>query len=493
MYQIPNSMTQSRTFKAAVLGSGQFFVALTALVSVAVLSRILTKTGYAAYRQTLLAFVFVAPLLKLGLPQALYYFLPRDKENGRSILSGNLLLLFSTACVFAAAMWCGGNEVLARRFGNPALSQLLLTYSFYALLALPVTAISACLVSCNRVKTLTIYNVASRVVVVACVIGLTLIWRSPEVAISGAVIAAFLVFFPAMFLMYRSTNGDDWRPTRMNMWAQMKYSVPLGVAGMIGAITMNLDKVLVSSMCKVEEFAVYVNGAIEIPLIWVVTGSVTAVLLPEFSVLWKEKNTEKMLSLWHSSIKKVSMIIIPIGVFLMVMSEEFMTILFSRAYVGSAIVFRIYLLLIPLRTTTFASFFLSTGHTGDITKLVSIELFMNLLLSIVLIKRFGMLGAAVATVIVEYITNIGLYLWRISKVIEIPYRRLYPYGWQLKTIGLFCVPGLLLSVSKVILPSGAIVQIVVGGIAYFAFSAGLLILTGRIPLHTVTKFLQIGR
>jgi O-antigen/teichoic acid export membrane protein len=172
----------------------------------------------------------------------------------------------------------------------------------------------------------------------------------------------------------------------------------------------------------------------------------------------------------------------------MVMSEEVMTILFSQAYAGSAIVFRIYLLLLPLRTTTFGSFFLSTGHTNEIAKLVLIEVFMNLLLSIVLIRRFGMLGAAVATVIAEYITNIGLYLWRIHKIIEIPYRRLYPYGWQLKVVCLFCVPGLLLSVSKLILPSAAILRIVVGGIAYFAFSLVLLILTGWIPLRTGKRF-----
>ena len=481
---LPADILQSRAFKAGILGCGKFLVTLTTLLCAAVLSRIFTKTGYAAYRQTLLVYLFAAPLLTLGFPQALYYFLAREKENGRSILSGNLLLLFSIGCLFTAGIWCGGSELLAKRFGNPALNRLLLIYSPYSLLVLPVLVADACLVSFNRIKTLAIFNIVSRIIVVASIVGLALTWRTPDAAIAGAILGGVLVFFPAVFLMYRATTGNGWLPTKSNMWAQVKFSVPLGVAAIIGTVAINLDKVLVSSMCKAEDFAVYVNGAIEVPLIGVITGSVIAVLLPEFCALWKEKDAEKMLSLWHSSIKKVSVILIPIGVFLMVMSEEVMTILFSQAYAGSAIVFRIYLLLLPLRTTAFGSFFLSTGHTNEIAKLVSIEVFMNLLLSIVLIKRFGMLGAAVATVIAEYITNIGLYLWRIHKIIEIPYRRLYPYGWQLKAVCLFCVPGLLLSVSKVILPSAAILRIVVGGIAYFAFSLVLLILTGWIPLRT---------
>ena len=86
-------MNQSRTFKAALLGSGKFLAAITGVVMVAFLSRILTKTDYSAYRQTILAYTVLSPLLMLGLPQALYYFLPRDSKNSRSILSGNLFIL----------------------------------------------------------------------------------------------------------------------------------------------------------------------------------------------------------------------------------------------------------------------------------------------------------------------------------------------------------------------------------------------------------------
>jgi len=87
-------MYQSRAFKVAILGSGKFLVTLTLLLCAAVLSRIFNKTDYAAYRQTILVYKFLSPILVLGFPLALYYFLPREKEKGRSILTGNLILLF---------------------------------------------------------------------------------------------------------------------------------------------------------------------------------------------------------------------------------------------------------------------------------------------------------------------------------------------------------------------------------------------------------------
>jgi len=161
-----------------VIGASFLFAlaTITGLICAAILARLLTKQDYASYRQTLLAYTFVSPLLMLGLPTGLFYFLARDRKHGRSILSGNILLLFSMGIVFFIAIWSGLNELLADRFNNPALKDLLLIYSPYALLALPVITISACLVSYNRVKSLTIYNVLSKIIIFGAVVGFVLIW-----------------------------------------------------------------------------------------------------------------------------------------------------------------------------------------------------------------------------------------------------------------------------------------------------------------------------
>jgi len=206
-------MAHSRALKAAILGSGTFLLKFTGLVSAAILSRIFTKTDYAAYKQVFLSYNFVYPLLILGLPSSLYYFLPRNKKKGRSILSGNLLLSLVMGTIFALAIWLGANHLLAKRFNNPALSPLLLLLIPYALVALPIASLGPCLISSDRVKTLVVFNVASRIGIFACVMGLVLIWRTPFAAVSGTVVAELLIFFPAIFLMYRAVEDGNWRPT----------------------------------------------------------------------------------------------------------------------------------------------------------------------------------------------------------------------------------------------------------------------------------------
>ena len=54
---------------------GRTLTTLASIIFGMVAARLLSKHDYATMRQTMLAYSFVAPLLMLGLPDALYYFL----------------------------------------------------------------------------------------------------------------------------------------------------------------------------------------------------------------------------------------------------------------------------------------------------------------------------------------------------------------------------------------------------------------------------------
>jgi len=416
----------SRTIKVALLSFGKFLGSIAAILTMAILSRILTKTHYAAYQQTFLSYQFTIPFLTLGLPQALYFFLPRDEKNNRSILSGNLLLLFLMGLLFMVLIQLGLNRFLADRFNNPNLSELLLIFSPYALFALPVLSIDACLVSNNRVKTLALFNIGSKMTILTAVVGFAWIYRTPEAAIYGAVSAAFAVFIPAIFLMYQSTIRGTLSPNRADLWEQLRYSVPLGLSAMIGILSLNLDKILVSSMCDPEEFAVYINGAFEIPLISIITGSIISVLLPEFTALYQKEKFEQILQLWRRAMIKSALLIFPVMVFLFALAPEVIHVLFSAKYSESVYPFRIYLLALPLRITHFGSIFMAAGKNHLVVYRTVCDLVINLILSIILIQIFGSVGAAIATVCVMYLWALMYTLFYIQKILDVPFSRLMP-------------------------------------------------------------------
>ena len=88
----------------------------------------------------------------------------------------------------------------------------------------------------------------------------------------------FLFALVAIRIIFKNLPKDNASPSGKSMKEIIKYSAPLGIASMMGTIMLQLDKIIVSSMCTPEEFANYVNGAIEIPLIAVITGSISAVI-----------------------------------------------------------------------------------------------------------------------------------------------------------------------------------------------------------------------
>ena len=389
---------------------------------------------YATYKQTFLAYAFVAPLLMLGLPQALYYFLPGEKQRARGVLFDNLLLLSAMGAIFSLFLLFGGNRLLAWRFNNPDLEHTLLLFAPYPLFMLPVAALAACLMARDRPKQVAGFEVINRLAILALVLAASLIWRTPTAAIIATVVGAGVMFLPAMGLMLRSTREGLARPSPLGMLAQMKFAVPLGLAGMAGALYMSLDKLVVSSMCQPEEFAMYANGAFEIPLVGVVTGSVTAVLLPELRRLYKEENPEQALILWKRAAKKCAMILYPFMCLLFFMAPEVITVLFSDRYTGSSIPFRFYLAMLPIQIVRFGAMIMAAGKSHLILVQSVVSLAVNLILSILLVYLLGYIGAVIATLITLYFWMVPFYTVVIAKQYNASPTNLYPYMDLMKVL-----------------------------------------------------------
>lgn len=396
--------TQSRTSKVLALSLSNTLTVLVGIVSGMVAARFLTKHDYATMRQTMLAYQFVAPLLTLALPMALYYFLPGSGERKRGVLIENLTLLFVMGGVFSLFLLAGGNKLLAWQFSNPDLEKTLFWMIPYPLFTLPAALLGAVLVVQGRVNTLTIYNVLSRLLLTISIIAACIFTKSYSGPIWAQVFFAIAALPVALWLAFSSVPGKLRKPKLSSMNAMIKYSVPMGLATMLGTITLQLDKMIVSSMCTPEEFAVYSNGAIEIPLIGIVTGSIAMVILADMAISCKSGNLGEALNLFRKAAVRSGLILLPTMIFLLVFAEDFIVILYSERYLESVTPFRIYLFVLPIRVVLYGSALMALGMTKVILWRSIGDLLVNACLSVLLVYYMGYLGAAVATLLT-------LYLW----------------------------------------------------------------------------------
>lgn len=454
-------MAESRSLKAALLASGQLLTTVVRVLTGAVLSRGLSSHGYATYQQTLLAFNTIATVLIMGLPRALYFFLPGEETRAFALTLENVGFLGAIGFAFSLFVGFGGNRVVAREFSNDnrELAHTLLIGTPYAFSLLPTASVESCLVARNKVAQVAIYNVGTRLIAFIAIVVPCYLWRSASAVTAGLNISGAISVIWALYAMYYAVSPGQWRPQWSSFWQQFKYSIPLGLAGMSSTLYFQLSKTIVSRKCSSREFAIYTNGAYEVPLVSAISGSVTSVLLPSFRLYHQQGKIGDLITLWVNAMTKTSLLIFPLTMLCFALAPEIMTVIFSEQYRDSAEVFRYYVATFPTRIISYGAVLGALGMTGWILALEVGSMVTNVVLSYLLIERYGYMGGVYATVITFYLSIIA-YLWPIQMALGVrlidllPLRRLS----LVMLCSISCLPWLWL---KPYLPESSLIRLMV--------------------------------
>jgi O-antigen/teichoic acid export membrane protein len=435
-------MRSSRTSKVLALSLGKGLTTVVAIVSGMILSRVLSKADLATYRQTMLAYDIVLPLLSLGLASGIYYFLPTEKGRARGVVVDGLVMMVGMGLLYAIFIALGGNHLLAKRFSNPAIVSTLAYLVPLPIIMLPAGLLASVMVVRDQVQKLTVYNVLTSLILTTSIIVACLIWKTPDAMILLRVGVTMAIGLAGIYLMFQAVPKDSWRPQWRSMKDMVAYSLPLVGATAMGAISLQLDKIIVSSMCTPEQFAVYSNGAIEIPLVAILTGSIAAVIQPDLRRMVAAGDFAGALALFRQASMKSAVFLMPAMVFLLVSAEPFILVLFSAKYAGSVLPFQLYLLILPVRIVNFGVFMMALGKTRLILYRTLAGLCANLVLSIILVHWIGYIGAIISTIICLYSVNCALNFTVISKSVGCHWWQVLPFDGVSQLLGVSVLAGL---------------------------------------------------
>ena len=469
----------SRTGKVFALSLGQGLSTLVALISGMVLARVLSQTDLATYRQTMLAYDVALPLLSLGISTGLYYFLPTEKTRARGVVVDGVLLMAGMGLLYAVFIALGGNHLLAKRFSNPAIVDTLAYLVPLPIVMLPAGLLSATMVVQGQVQKLTVYNVLNSLLLATSIIAACLVWKSPDSMVLTRVGVSVATGLVAVWMMLRAVPADAWRPSFGSMKRMVAYSLPLVGASALATVSLQLDKLIVSSMCTPDQFAVYSNGALEIPLIAMLTGSISNVLVVEFRKAYAAGDHAEALRLYHLVPVKTSVILFPVMVYLALAAKPFICVLFSEKYAASSTAFMIYLLMIPYRTILLGGL-AAAGKSKIVFRNSAVGLAINFALSVVLVHFIGYLGAVVGTVIAIGLWGFPMALYEIGRSIQASLLTVYPW----RAVGKILLLALAAAIPAAIvlgLSRGRpqIAQLAVSSLAYALAYAALLLASGH--------------
>lgn len=203
------------------------------------------------------------------------------------------------------------------------------------------------------------------------------------------------------------------------------FSIPIGLASMIGTINIELDKLVITSFFSTEELAIYTNASRELPVTMIAT-SLTAVLLPQMVRLLHNDQKREAVELLKSATTISFSIICFISVACFVFAPEVMTVFYSKKYLDGVAVFRVYSLVLMLKCTYFGMMLNASGKTKFIMYSSIGSLILNVIFNYIFYFTYGFIGPAIATLASSWIMQM-VQLFYTGKICNIKMRDIFPW------------------------------------------------------------------
>jgi O-antigen/teichoic acid export membrane protein len=128
----------------------------------------------------------------------------------------------------------------------------------------------------------------------------------------------------------------------------LSYALPLGIAGFLFSMQMDMHNYFVSNRFDAAAFAIYAIGCFNLPLIHILSDSVGSVMIPRVAELQKRGERREIVVLVSRMMRKLAFAYFGIYAVLIVMGREFIVVLFRAQYLASWPVFAVNLAMIPL-------------------------------------------------------------------------------------------------------------------------------------------------
>lgn len=211
--------------------------------------------------------------------------------------------------------------------------------------------------------------------------------------LSGLVVSVVLRYLWLWVIF--ATNGQL-RYSKSFVAEYLKLGGPLVLATLLSGSAQFIDGFIVTSHFDEQTFAIFRYGARELPLALLLANALNNALLPEFTD--KTKLTANLLQL-KTSVSRLMHFLFPLSAILIVISYPVFPLIFNPGFAQSATVFNIYLLLVISRVLLPQTILNGLKITRPIMTAALFELIVNVSLSLLLVRYFGIAGVAFGTFI----------------------------------------------------------------------------------------------
>ena len=309
--------------------------------------RYLSQTDVGVYRQSFQVIINSLSILPIGFGMSAYYFLSRSDGERRSMAVFNILLFnFAVGGLTCLALYLYP-QLLGNIFQSAEMTRLAPKIGVVIWLWIFSTFLETVAVANREAKTATAFIILAQVTKAALMAAAVMLFATVEAFLYAAMIQAIGQTVVLLFYLNSRFPGF-WRKFDAAFFLeQFAYALPLGLAGLLWTLQNDIHTYFVGYRFSEADFAIYVYGCFQLPLIVMLSESINSVLIPRMSELEAQNEKREMIRLTVRAMQKLALFYFPLYVFLMITAQTFIITFFTRNYEASIPIFLINLTILP--------------------------------------------------------------------------------------------------------------------------------------------------
>lgn len=367
--------------------------------------RYLTQDEVGHYREAFQVIMNAVVILPLGFSMSAYYFLARETGARRGAAIFNILLFNFVVGGIACVALILFPSLLGNLFRSDELTQLAPKIGIVIWIWIFSTFLETVAIANQEARIATAFIIMAQFSKTLLMGSAVFVFATVESFIYAAMIQGIIQTF--ILLNYvRSRFPGFWRGFDPRFFReQFVYAVPFGLTGILWIAQNDIHNYFVGYKFSSADFAIYAYGCFEVPLLWMLTESVSAVLIPRMNALQLVGDRDEMIRLTARAMQKLAFVYFPVYVFLIITAHTFIITLFTQKYEASVSIFMINLTLLPfsiLITDPIVRSYKELGRLFLLTRiLVLLSLVGVLYYGLAFFDLTGMITAAVGAILIE--------------------------------------------------------------------------------------------
>jgi len=401
--------------------SGSTFALILSFITSPVMAYYIGASGLGLWTM-LFAITSLLGVTNLGIPGATIKYVAEFKDDKNRLyqaVSTSFVISIILGIVTAVALFITA-DIITGIFNMPSLTPLLKLFLLTIPFSYMVESIIATLNGLREMKLVSFLNVTSKSLNFGLVLIPIILGYGIKGAVIGIIIATIIYAFIAMFFFSNFIFHLTFSKFRETAKKLLHFGIQTVISGIVSIMLYRIDVLMIGYFMTSTEVGIY-SVAIGIArMIWIIPQSINTVSYPTFSYYWGKGEHDEVNKLFDRGLKYSACMLAPIGLGLAIFGKDAILLLYGTKFLPAVLPLQILLIGAVVRGVimSIGTIWLSAGRPDMGYKLPLIGVGPNILLNYVLIPAYGIVGAAMATML-SFLLNASVSLLLINRILRL--------------------------------------------------------------------------